>query len=326
MTRPARAIRKSWGCGNRCSATWARGEACLSASKSISASSFNNDVVHGVRPIYLDAQGREQLGSLHGKDTGRPPVRVKAKKGYAVGAISVKSRLGHRWPLGDLHETGQGPARSGSVLRIGLAGRTWRRRTRCAWADRARRSSACSARKTPTRNSTAWGWFYPINRSSPPRRRNRRCRTKPPRPRPSNWPKRSTARSGRPPRPPARNASWPRKLLHGADESENDPTGRYILLKLARDAATQATDGLLAFEAIDKMAEQFQVDDVEMKTERLDRLQQAGQIAGRSQVDRRPGRRADQRRDRPRQHRPGRQALRTGPARGPCLARRGFAA
>ena len=58
---------------------------------------INNDVVHGVRPIYLDAQGREQLGSLHGKDTGRPPVRVKAKKGYAVGAISARSWFWHRW-------------------------------------------------------------------------------------------------------------------------------------------------------------------------------------------------------------------------------------
>ena len=55
------------------------------------------------------------------------------------------------------------------------------------------------------------------------------------------------------------------KILHAADDSENDPAGRYILLDLARDAATRATDGLLAFEAIDKMAEQFLVDDVELK-------------------------------------------------------------
>ncbi len=64
---------------------------------------------------------------------------------------------------------------------------------------------------------------------------------------------------------PGQKRELAQKLLHGADESENDPTSRYILLKLARDAATQATDGLLAFEAIDKMAEQFQVDDVQMK-------------------------------------------------------------
>ena len=55
---------------------------------------INNDVVHGVRPIYLDAQGREQLGSMHGKDTGRPPVRVKAKKGYAVGRDLRRTRFG----------------------------------------------------------------------------------------------------------------------------------------------------------------------------------------------------------------------------------------
>ena len=55
------------------------------------------------------------------------------------------------------------------------------------------------------------------------------------------------------------------KALHAADDSADDPSGRYILLKLARDAATQATNGLLAFEAIDKMAEQFLVDDVDLK-------------------------------------------------------------
>ena len=36
---------------------------------------FNNDMVHGIRPIYLDAQGREQLGSLRGKDNGAPRSR-----------------------------------------------------------------------------------------------------------------------------------------------------------------------------------------------------------------------------------------------------------
>ncbi len=64
---------------------------------------------------------------------------------------------------------------------------------------------------------------------------------------------------------PSQKRELAQKLLHGADESENDLPSRYILLKLARDAATQAADGLLAFEAIDKMAEQFQVDDIQMK-------------------------------------------------------------
>src|SRR5208283_1396485 len=54
----------------------------------------NNDVVHGVRPIYLDAQGRELLGGMHGTDTGGAPVRVKARKGYAVGAINVRTGFG----------------------------------------------------------------------------------------------------------------------------------------------------------------------------------------------------------------------------------------
>ena len=256
-------------------------------------------MVHGVRPIYLDAQGREQLGGLHGKDSGRPPVRVKAKKGYAVGAISAKTGVGidglsvtfmkldkGRLDPDQSYESdwlgGQGGGGADATGRIGRAG--------CRLVRLAKQQLGTQRLGV---------WFYPINRSLPPRRRNRRCRTKPPRPRPSNWPKRSTAKTWAAAKIPSQKRDLAQKLLHGADESENDPAGRYILLKLARDAATQAIDGLLAFEAIDKMAEQFQVDDVEMKTERVDRLQQAGQIAGRSQGDRRAGRRADRRRDCP---------------------------
>ncbi len=57
-----------------------------------------------------------------------------------------------------------------------------------------------------------------------------------------------------------------KKLLGKADETTDDPVGRFVLLRLARDIATQAVDGRTAFQAIDAMAESFQVDALEMKT------------------------------------------------------------
>jgi S1-C subfamily serine protease len=53
---------------------------------------FDNDVVRAVRPIFRTAKGEEVLGQQHGTDTGRV-VRVKARDGYAVGAITVKAGL-----------------------------------------------------------------------------------------------------------------------------------------------------------------------------------------------------------------------------------------
>ncbi len=49
-----------------------------------------NDVVHAVRPIFRSADGKESFGKQHGTDTSRLVV-VKAKSGYAVGAITAKS-------------------------------------------------------------------------------------------------------------------------------------------------------------------------------------------------------------------------------------------
>ena len=57
-----------------------------------------------------------------------------------------------------------------------------------------------------------------------------------------------------------------KKLLGKANESKDDPASQFVLLRLARDIATQATDGQTAFQAIDAMAETFQVNSLEMKT------------------------------------------------------------
>ena len=57
-----------------------------------------------------------------------------------------------------------------------------------------------------------------------------------------------------------------KKLLGKARETTDDPTGKFVLLKLARDIALQANDGQTAFQAIDEMAETYQVDALEMKS------------------------------------------------------------
>jgi serine/threonine protein kinase len=50
-----------------------------------------NDVIHSIRAIYLSDKG-EMLGKVYGKPTDRLKI-VKAKKGYAVGAVSLNTHL-----------------------------------------------------------------------------------------------------------------------------------------------------------------------------------------------------------------------------------------
>ena len=50
----------------------------------------SNDIIATICPIYVNEKGEEVKGNRHGTDTSRP-AEVKAKKGYAVGAITAKS-------------------------------------------------------------------------------------------------------------------------------------------------------------------------------------------------------------------------------------------
>lgn len=54
---------------------------------------FDYDIVQSIHPFYRDAKGQEVGGKQYGTDMSRSVV-VKAKKGYAVGAITVKAGLG----------------------------------------------------------------------------------------------------------------------------------------------------------------------------------------------------------------------------------------
>ena len=225
----------------------------------------NNDVVHGIRPIFLGPQGREQFGSLHGKDTGRPPIAVKAKKGYAVGAISAVTG----WGIDGLSVTfmkldkGQLDLNQ-SYESEWLGGRGLNRTTRLGGSGAAVVGLVGSQNNNSELNglglilSNKAVAAAPQNKSPLPDEATQAKALK--------LAKEVYGEAWAAAKAPSQKRDLAQKFLHAADESENDPPSRYILLKLARDVATQATDGLLAFEAIDKMAEQFQVDDVEMKT------------------------------------------------------------
>jgi hypothetical protein len=51
-----------------------------------------DDIIIAIRPIYRSRSGGEVLGKQHGTNTSRL-VRIKAKSGYAVGAVTVRSTL-----------------------------------------------------------------------------------------------------------------------------------------------------------------------------------------------------------------------------------------
>jgi hypothetical protein len=70
-----------------------------------------------------------------------------------------------------------------------------------------------------------------------------------------------------------------KKLIGKANETKDDPAGQFVLLRLAKDIATQASDGQTAFQAIDTMAETFPVDSNAMKMAVLAKFASAAQKA-----------------------------------------------
>jgi len=66
--------------------------------------------------------------------------------------------------------------------------------------------------------------------------------------------------------------SLAKKLLSEASQSSDDPVSRFALLKVARDVAVQAGDAVTALEAVDAIAEVFDVDRLEMKVAAIVKL------------------------------------------------------
>lgn len=68
-----------------------------------------------------------------------------------------------------------------------------------------------------------------------------------------------------------------KKLIGKANETKDDPASQFVLLRLAKDIATKASDGQTAFQAIDTMAETFPVDTNTMKMAVLTKFASAAQ-------------------------------------------------
>ena len=68
-----------------------------------------------------------------------------------------------------------------------------------------------------------------------------------------------------------------KKLIARASGAKSDPAGQFIMLRLAKDVATQANDGQTAFQAIDAMAETFHADADTMKMSVLAKLASVAQ-------------------------------------------------
>ncbi|MGA2799189.1 MAG: hypothetical protein ABSE63_16540 [Thermoguttaceae bacterium] len=68
-----------------------------------------------------------------------------------------------------------------------------------------------------------------------------------------------------------------KKLIGGVNETQDNPASQFVLLLLTKDIATQAGDGQTAFQAIDTLAEKFQVDANIMKMTVLAKFASAAQ-------------------------------------------------
>jgi hypothetical protein len=69
------------------------------------------------------------------------------------------------------------------------------------------------------------------------------------------------------------------KLIGRAKDTKDDAAGRFVMLRLAKDVATQANDGETAFRAIDAMADTFHVDADAMKLAVLAKFASAAKTA-----------------------------------------------
>jgi hypothetical protein len=68
-----------------------------------------------------------------------------------------------------------------------------------------------------------------------------------------------------------------KRLIAQANGAKEDPAGRFVMLRLAKDVATQANDGQTAFQAIDAMAKTFHADADAMKMSVLAKLASVAQ-------------------------------------------------
>jgi len=82
-------------------------------------------------------------------------------------------------------------------------------------------------------------------------------------------------------RTPAARVELAQKLFNYADQTRSDPAARYTLLTLSRDLAADAGEQLMIVQAVDALAEEYQVDRLKIKA---DAFEKAGRSAATPQV------------------------------------------
>jgi WD40 repeat protein/serine/threonine protein kinase len=83
---------------------------------------------------------------------------------------------------------------------------------------------------------------------------------------------------------PAERGPLAARLMEKARDTRNDPAARFVLLREARDVAAEAGDVPRALEAIDQLAQQYQVDSLNMRVTALTTASKAATSAAGSQV------------------------------------------
>ncbi|NQT11427.1 MAG: hypothetical protein HQ582_01675 [Planctomycetes bacterium] len=68
---------------------------------------------------------------------------------------------------------------------------------------------------------------------------------------------------------PAAQTALANKLFEEAAQNKDDPTAHFVILRVAKDMAVQAGDAKTALEAVDRMADSYEIDDAAMKVETL---------------------------------------------------------
>ena len=218
--------------------------------------SLNHDFVQMVQPIFLNASGREVDGEVHGRNGDREVKVLKARPGYAVGAITIRTGLGVEGFSATFMKVEDRYAQYRQVQRIRLGrwtGQRNRNSSRCNrcdlhWRCRQGQPQRRTLRVGPT-SCVRHNCYARRSQATATSQRQHvhECHAACQR---GVWRRMGCRKVAGTKKGFGEKASVPRR-----DECKDDLASKYVLLKLAKDIASQAGDGSSAFGLlIEKMA------------------------------------------------------------------------
>ena len=235
------------------------------------------DQIHAIRPIFLSAHGKEVQGKQHGTDMSRP-VQVKAKPGYAVGSILVKTGSSVEGFSVTFMQILKGALNSKESYKSDWIG------GKGGWTETVQGGTGMAVigvlgRET-SQNCTALGLqMAPGPLSSAATLPKMPAPEKPQRTEVLRRLKEEYGKEWADAKTLEKKRSLARKLAGDADDLENDAVGRFLLYKLAFDVAMQAGDYRTAAQAIDKQADSYDVDALQLKAEAIQAMAKKAQSA-----------------------------------------------